>query len=126
MGVLPNSRVVVGPINADQTDGTFAKNDRNQAFQFFVEEMGIPEKILPQMYKCSAVCGQKKPQESVPLTLRHRAIPRQRHILGVLPRHSLNRRVQPERLSDAHGGERKVGQILPAHTCIYSHLNIQP
>lgn len=49
MGVLPNSRVVVGPINADQTDGTFAKNDRNQAFYFFVEEMGIPEKILPQM-----------------------------------------------------------------------------
>lgn len=25
MGVLPNSRVVVGPINADQTDGTLRR-----------------------------------------------------------------------------------------------------
>lgn len=47
------------------------------------------------------------------LTFRDSVLPGQLHVLGVPPRHSLNRRVKPERLSDAHGCEGKAGQILP-------------
>lgn len=47
------------------------------------------------------------------LTFRDSALPRQLHVLDVPPRHSLNRRVKPEGLSDAHGCEGKAGQILP-------------
>lgn len=49
------------------------------------------------------------------LAFRDRVASRQLHVLGVPPRDSLNRSVKPERLSDAHGGEGKAGQILPDH-----------
>lgn len=62
-------------------------------------------------------------QQPVPLTSGDGAVPRQRHVLGVRPRHSLHWRVQPERLSDAHGGEGKVGQVLPLERYAIMHVH---
>lgn len=66
----------------------------------------------------------KKHQESFFLTRWYYAIPGQHHILGVPPCYSLHRRVQPERLSDAHGGEGKIGQILPLDKCTHMYIHI--
>lgn len=49
------------------------------------------------------------------LAFRYHVASRQLHVLDVPPRDGLNRRVMPERLSDAHGGEGKARQIVPAH-----------
>lgn len=49
------------------------------------------------------------------LAFRDRVASGQLHVLEVPPGDSLDRRVKPERLSDAHGGEGKAGQILPDH-----------
>lgn len=46
---------------------------------------------------------------------------RQLHVLEVPPRDGLDRGVKPERLSDAHGGERKVGQVLPDHQSTHTN-----
>lgn len=67
--------------------------------------------------------------ESAPLTRRYSATPWQCHVLGVPPRHRLHRSVQPEGLSDAHGGEGKVRQILPLdkHTQTHAYIiNTRP
>ena len=59
-----------------------------------------------------------KALKCLPLTLGYCAAARQRHVLGVPPGYGLHRSVQPQSLSDAHGGEGKVGQILPVEKCI--------
>lgn len=56
------------------------------------------------------------------LAFRDRVTSRQLHILDVPPCDSLNRRVKPERLSDAHGGEGEAGQVLPDHQSTHKYI----
>lgn len=99
MWVCPNIRVVVSSINANQTDGTLGRITEADVCKSL-------KMIVLQMEFCMW-------SESVPLTCRYSAAPWQCHVLGVPPRHRLHRSVQPEGLSDAHGGEGEAGQILP-------------
>lgn len=54
------------------------------------------------------------------LTSRDCATARQCQVLGVLPGDSLHWRMEPERLSNAHGGEGKAGQVIPLETYVHS------